>query len=68
MLRTSEEKIVVYHGSEPGELYDLANDPEEFDNLWDDPAHADRKLRLLKAVCDRIAFTADPEPARLGPF
>jgi arylsulfatase A-like enzyme len=68
MLRTSEEKIVVYHGSEPGELYDLANDPDEFDNLWDDPAHADRKLRLLKAVCDRIAFTADPEPARLGPF
>ncbi len=68
MLRTAEEKIVVYHGSEPGELYDLAADPDEFDNLWDRPDQAARKVRLLKAACDRIAFTADPCPPRLGPF
>lgn len=68
MLRTREEKIVVYHGSEPGELYDLSTDPDEFDNLWDQPEAADRKLRLMKAACDAVAFTLDPSPPRLGPF
>lgn len=68
MLRTPKEKIVVYHGSEPGELYDLVKDPNEFDNLWDKPEERERKLRLMKTLCDRLAFTADPDPPRLGPF
>ena len=38
MLRTKEEKIVVFHGTQQGEFYDLKNDPEEFFNLWNDPA------------------------------
>lgn len=68
MLRTRDEKIVVYHGSEPGELYDLAADPEEFDNLWDEPASRDRKCRMLKGCFDAGVFTLDPLPLRRGAF
>ena len=68
MLRTRSEKIVAHHGTEPGELYDLDSDPDEFVNLWDAPAHTDTKARLLKQLSDAIAFTADPLPKRRGPF
>lgn len=40
-------KLTVYQGREYGELYDLASDPRELRNLWDDPAHRDLKERLL---------------------
>ena len=68
MLRTSDEKVVVYHGTDQGELYDLKNDPDEFENLWSNPSHTDRKMRLLKACFDASVFTMDPAPPRLGPF
>lgn len=68
MLRTRTEKLVVHHGREPGELYDLAADPHEFDNLWADPAAQDLKCRLLQECLDRCAFTIDPLPERRGPF
>ena len=34
------------HQGEEGEVYDLANDPREFENLWDDPARASLKRDL----------------------
>jgi arylsulfatase A-like enzyme len=68
MLRTRDEKIVVYHAAEPGELYDLRSDPDEFDNLWNDPDHAEMKARLLKECFDASVFTMDPLPPRRGPF
>ena len=68
MLRTLQEKIVVYHGTEDGELYDLEKDPDEFDNLWNKPEHRDRKLQLLHECFDTSVFTMDPLPPRLGPF
>ena len=68
MLRTREEKIVVYHGTDQGELYDLKNDPDEFENLWNTAEHAEHKMRLMKACFDASVFTMDPSPPRLGPF
>ena len=68
MLRTYDEKIIVYHGTDQGEMYDLKADPDEFENLWDDPRHTERKLRLMKGCFDASVFTMDPAPPRLGPF
>jgi arylsulfatase A-like enzyme len=68
MLRTPTEKICVYHGVDEGELYDLAADPDEFDNLWSQADHAEMRHRLLKLGFDASVFTMDPLPPRLGPF
>ena len=68
MLRTRNEKIIVYHGTNQGELYNLKCDPNEYENLWDDPSHTNNKLRLMKTCFDASVFTMDPSPPRLGPF
>jgi arylsulfatase len=68
MLRTETDKIVVYHGTEDGELYDLEKDPDEFENLWKNPNQQDRKLELLRYCFDTSVFTMDPLPPRIGPF
>lgn len=68
MLRTATEKIVVYHGSDQGELYDLVADPDEFTNLWDSNEHQTMKLQLMQRCFDASVLTMDPEPSRLGPF
>ena len=68
MFRSESEKIIVYHGTDQGELYDLTADPDEFRNLWSEPGEQDRKLRLMKACFDASVLAMDPEPPRLGPF
>jgi arylsulfatase A-like enzyme len=68
MMRTAEHKIVVYHGVDEGELYDLNDDAHEFRNLWRSSEHASLRERLLKQAFDASVFTMDPMPPRLGPF
>ena len=64
MVRTDEEKLVRMHGQPGGELYDLAEDPGEVENHWDDPTMAARKTELLELMTDRMAETIDPLPER----
>jgi arylsulfatase A-like enzyme len=40
-------KITAYYGREYGELFDLAEDPDEIRNLWHDVRFADLKSELL---------------------
>jgi arylsulfatase A-like enzyme len=51
-------RLSVFHGTGWGELYDLKNDPGEFENLWDDPAHAKARAamteRLLLAEIEHV--------------
>ncbi|HET7559340.1 MAG TPA: sulfatase-like hydrolase/transferase [Limnochordia bacterium] len=42
-------KLTVYRDQPYGELFDLVADPGEINNLWDDPAAAALKARLLHA-------------------
>ncbi len=68
MVRTRTHKLVAMHGTEPGELYDLVADPGETRNLWDDSSQVGVKAELLARLCDRMAWTVDPLPARRSNF
>lgn len=69
MYRDSRFKLSVYHGHGIGELYDLQEDPWEFENLWDDPAHTDLKHRLIAESFDsHVLLTTDVGSRRIAPM
>ena len=68
MYRDERYKLVVYHGHGLGELYDLVDDPHEFDNLWDSPAYGNIKLTLMQRSFDESMLAMDPGPRRIGPM
>ncbi len=68
MYRDKHYKLNVYHGTQHGELYDLKNDPNEFSNLWADPAYKDIKYHLIKASFDTSIIITDPGSRRIGRF
>ena len=51
MVRSRDWKLVHYLGQDFGELYDLREDPQEQNNLWDDGRHRERRRRLLEVLC-----------------
>jgi len=52
MVRDKRYKITHIVGSDEGQLFDLQEDPQEDRNLWNDPAHADQKQRLLHSLLE----------------
>ncbi|MEE8333151.1 MAG: sulfatase/phosphatase domain-containing protein, partial [Alphaproteobacteria bacterium] len=63
---TNSHRLTVYSCAEWGELYDLAADPNEFDNLWDDPGSAALKADLLEQLARKLMDLADPSPLCTG--
>ena len=47
---TQRYKLVVYTQLDWGELYDMADDPDQIRNLWNDPEHADLRFRMLQEL------------------
>ena len=68
MYRDDRYKLVVYHGHGLGELYDLEKDPEEFENLWDDPERQAVKTDLMQRSFDASMLAMDRGPRRIGPM
>jgi arylsulfatase A-like enzyme len=65
MIRNERYKLVIYHGHDIGELFDLRQDPGEFQNLWDEPEHRDVQFDLMKKSFDALAFAVDVGPEQI---
>jgi len=63
-LRTEDWKLVHYRGKPYGELYDLRNDPNEFDSLWADPEYQATRNELERLLLERLLEAEDPLPER----
>ncbi|MFC1735834.1 sulfatase [Candidatus Hydrogenedentota bacterium] len=68
MIRDGRYKLVVAHGTGSGELYDLEIDPDETKNLWNDSDYSSTCVEMLTKLSDRMAWTVDPMPERIGPW
>ncbi|PTX52711.1 choline-sulfatase [Melghirimyces profundicolus] len=68
MIRTERYKLTMYHMQGDGELYDLEKDPNETQNLWDDPEYQSVRFQMLERLCKRMAETVDPLPSRISPW
>ena len=69
MYRNQKYKLSVYHGQCLGELYDLENDPWEFNDLWNDPDHERIKAELVeKSFHAHVLLTTDVGSRRIAPM
>ena len=68
MVRSERYKLVVAHGTDGGELYDLEADPQETHNLWNHADYTGVKLEMQERLIHRMAWTVDPLPERQAPW
>jgi len=72
MLRHGEWKLVVHHGrpssgrERTGQLFNLAADPDELQNLWRHPAHRDQRMRLTELLLEVLVATEDRSAPRFS--
>jgi arylsulfatase A-like enzyme len=57
-VRTRTHKLTLEGLSGVGEMYDLAGDPDEMNNCFDDPAYADVRTKLLGMIERHAAISA----------
>lgn len=61
-LVTEQWRLSVFHDASWGELYDLTNDPGEFENLWDAPAFANIRSELMEQLLREEIACVDRVP------
>ena len=65
-VRTKTAKLTLELGSGAGELYDLANDPHEMDNLFGNPDHTVLQRQLTDMAMSRPRDWQEPLPEPVG--
>ena len=64
-IRTQRYKLIhFYHDIDEWELYDLKKDPDEMNNVIDDPAYSDVKQRLKKELDSLMKQYGDSDSLR----
>ena len=59
-VRTDRFKLIQYHGIwDTDELYDLENDPNEMNNLIEDPRYLEVKVALRRQLYDQLAIDGE---------
>ncbi len=61
-LITRDARLTLYRGSDHGELFDLARDPHEMDNLFAKPEGRSLRAELSERLARRLMETADSAP------
>ena len=64
MIRTDRWKLIHYPNAPHGELYDMRNDPEEFENLWEDPKYGSIREEMRILLLEKLSASEDPLPQR----
>ncbi|MEM6561139.1 MAG: sulfatase-like hydrolase/transferase [Planctomycetota bacterium] len=67
-FRLTHYPDVLFDSAYRGELYDLAADPDETRNLYDDTAHADTVTRGTRLILDWLASSTRVRSAMPNPF
>jgi arylsulfatase A-like enzyme len=61
-LVTPDWRMTIYRGADWGELYDLRNDPDELENLWDCARHQSIRSDLLFDLIQSMQEFSDDSP------
>ena len=59
---TDKWRLTTYKDQEWGELYDRQSDPQETQNLWDDPSHAPAKAEMFERLAANLIAQMDESP------
>lgn len=59
-VRTDAAKVTYWQTLGTGELYDLKNDPGEFNNLWGTAGAKDLQMQMLQLLSARMIQSTDP--------
>lgn len=65
-LITKQHRLTLYSNTQWGELYDLATDPNEFENLWESADHASLRASLTEQLAYKMMQMADSSPLSTG--
>jgi len=65
-LVTQHWRMTIAQDDPYGELYDLQNDPDEMENLFEDSAHRSVRAELMEKLAYRLMEHSDRSPLPIG--
>lgn len=66
-IRSKKYRLTIYHNYGQGELYDLEQDPDNFNNLWDDDNYRQLKENLISQLIQKMyKEVIDPKFRKVG--